>query len=74
MTVTVEQVRLWAMDRGKIGHVIYSAHDATWSVTICGTFSNMRRQTETPKRICAKCRAELKKATLLEPSDGERTG
>lgn len=63
--ISVEQVPMWSVDRG-IGHVVAWCDYANSRVfTACGVFGNLPEPTgDRPKRICRKCRENLKRAKL----------
>lgn len=68
MTVSIEEVPWWTH---KAGHILMwsegTGDNTAWSQTICGRMScgYYCAVPDRPKRVCPKCRAELKKAVSV---------
>ena len=65
--ITIEQVPLWAIARGGIGHIVLSS-DTRWTRTACGIWGTLALDPKPPRRICKECRAALAR---LEPQKKE---
>lgn len=64
MTVAIEEVRKWLI-LGGIGHVLVQSYSG-WHYSPHNMTPNGEVVEDTPKRICRKCRAALKTATMRE--------
>jgi hypothetical protein len=67
VTVSIDEVKLWATDKG-IGHAVSRIWKAHYAHTACDILANFRTTPVRPKRICRKCRARLRFATLSTSS------
>jgi hypothetical protein len=61
MSVRVEDVKMWAIERG-FGHAVATSQ-GYWIHTACGDFANFPMSEDRPKRVCRQCRAVLRGAT-----------
>ena len=65
MAIPIQNVPMWLVLGGKIGHALAQTQSSGWHYTICGTLTpNGDLTTNRPARICAKCRKVLKRITI----------
>lgn len=64
MSVTVEQVPMWAEDWHHIGHAVVWVNDGYTFTACCSLGSFGEATPERPKRICRKCRKALRTLSL----------
>lgn len=71
MSVQVNQVPMWLILDRNIGHALVQTKSG-WNFIACGTFTpNGEITNRRPVRICSKCRAQLKVATLITSESGK---
>jgi hypothetical protein len=65
LTVSLNEVPLWAIGAQRIGHAVASRNQG-WTLTVCEQWSpSFHLSSDQPRRICATCRKRLKTARLV---------
>lgn len=72
MAVKIEEVQRWLILKG-IGHAV-GLIKCGWSYTACGMMVSLEPSSETPKRICRRCRESLKYCNVSVSHEDENEG